>query len=228
MSIILSIVMYLLLFLLAVFIAAIIIPIRYSFNGGYNNSLYCFANLSILYFCRVSVLYNTQDPFVKLKIFGFTINIDPDTPAKDKKKSHKKVDKKEKPNKNEMDVLILRKLFQKNIISHVLQFLKDLVTILRPKVLMIKGKIGFYEPHHTAWLQAMISTFSALNIFTNLDIDAIWDDEYFEGELIVKGQVAVIVLIFRLLKFLISKHTLNIIRIIKRARKKKKVLKPAT
>ena len=229
MSIILSIIMYLFLFILAVFIAAIIIPTRYSFNGGYNNSLYCFTDVSLLYFCKVSASYNTQYPFVKLKIFGFTMNIDPDTfIKKDKKKSHKEVNKEKKSTKNEMDARILKKLLQKDLILHVVRFLKDLVGILRPKVLMIKGKVGFYEPHHTAWFQAILSTISGANIFTNLDIDTVWDDEHFEGELIIKGQLAPIVILFRLLKFLISKNTLKIIRIIFKARKKKKVLKPAT
>jgi hypothetical protein len=211
---------------------AMIIPIKYSFKGGYNNSLYCFANVSILYFCKISALYNIQDPFVKLKILGFTININPDTfIEKNKKKSqqeHKEINKEKPADSGSMDIHILKKLFQKDIIFHVLGFLKDLIGILKPKTLMLKGKIGFYEPHHTAWLQAIVSTVSALNIFTNLNIDTVWDDEHFEGELIVEGKLAVIVLLFRMLKFIISRNTLKVIQIIIKARKKKKILKPAT
>jgi len=226
MLIILSIIMYLLLFILTIFIAVLIIPTRYSFSGGYNNHLYCFANVSILYFCKISFLYNTQDPFAKLKILGFTINIDPDTFIK--KEAPGDVNKEKQANKDNGNAHILEKLFQKDIILHVLGFLKDLFGILKPKIFMLKGKIGFYEPHHTAWLQAIVSTISELNIFTNIDIDTVWDDEHFEGELKVAGQLAVIVVFFRLLKFLISKHTLKVIKIIITARKKKKVLKPAT
>ena len=229
MSIILSIIIYLLLFILAVFIAAIIIPTRYSFKGGYNNNLYCFANMDILYFCKVSASYNTQDSFAKLNIWGFTINIDPDTfIKKDKKEAPKKINKEKSSNKSSMDSQVLKQLLQKDLILHTLRFLKDMVGILRPRVLMVKGKIGFYEPHHTAWFQAVSSTISELNIFTNLDIDTVWDYEYFEGELKIEGQITPIVILFRLLKFIISKHTLKAIKIIITARKKKKMLKPAT
>jgi len=224
--------------MLVVFLTAIIIPTRYSLYGGYNNNLYCFANIRIFYFCKISISYDAQDPFAKLKILGFTTKIDiadlfKEEAAKPKVKEYKKILLKEineekKSNNNETSSEIFTSLFQKDIILHALRFLKDLIHILKPKVLIIKGKIGFYEPHHTAWLQAMVSTISELNILKNLHIDPVWDDEHFEGELTVKGQLAPIVIIFRLLKFLISKNTLKIIKIIIRARKKKKVLKPAT
>lgn len=237
MSIILSIIMYLLLFILAVFMAAIIIPIRYSFYGGYNDNPYCFASMTILQFCKTSASYNTKGLLAKLNIFGFSINIDPEITkgkkakpknGKDKEKSQKEVKKREKSSKAKAGTSLFKNLFQRDIIFHVLYLLRDLVGILKPRVLMIKGRIGFYEPHHTAWLQAIVSTLSGLNIFTKLDIDTIWDDEHFEGELIIKGHLAIIVVLFRLLKFLISKNTLKIIRIIIRERQKRKVLKPAT
>ncbi|MBS3969045.1 MAG: hypothetical protein KGZ94_02885 [Clostridia bacterium] len=237
MSIILSIIVYLLLFIIAVFLAVIIVPIRYSFYGGYNNSPYCFGSMTILEFCKISISYNTKGLLAKLNVFGFSINIDSEITKgkkakpknrKDKEKSQREVRKREKSSKGKGGTSLFKNLFQRDIIFHVLYLLRDLVGILKPRVLMIKGRIGFYEPHHTAWLQAIVSTLSGLNIFTKLDIDTIWDDEHFEGELIIKGHLAIIVVLFRLLKFLISKNTLKIIRIIIRERQKRKVLKPAT
>jgi len=227
MSIILSILMYLLLFMLVVFLAAIIIPTRYSLYGGYKNNLYCFASMHIFYFCKISISYDAQDSFAKVKALGFTIKIDIADLFKEKV-AKPKINEEKKSTNNGASTEIFTSLFQKDIILHALSFLKDLVHILKPKVLMIKGKIGFYEPHHTAWLQAMVSTISELNILKNLHIDPVWDDEHFEGELTVKGQLAPIVIIFRLFKFLISKNTLKVIKIIIRARKKKRMLKPAT
>jgi len=216
--------------MLAIFLAAIIIPVRYSFYGGYNNNLYCFANIRILHFCKISISYNAQDPFAKVKILGFTTKIDTTDLAKEEAADPKiKEDKKkEKPTKNGTGAYIFKNLFQKDIILHVLRFLKDMVGILKPKVFIIKGKVGLYEPHHTAWLHTIVSILSELNIFTKLDIETVWSDEHFEGEVIVKGHLAAVALLFRLLKFLITKNTLKVIKVIIRARKKQKVLKLAT
>lgn len=237
MSIILSIIVYLLLFVIVVFLAVIIVPIRYSFYGGYNDNLYCFGSMTILQFCRISASYNTKGQLAKLNIFGFSINIDPKITKgkkadskimKDKEKSQKEIKKKKKSNKGKEGASLFKNLFQRDIIFHILYLLRDMVGILKPRVLTIKGRIGFYEPHHTAWLQAIVSTLSGLNVFTKLDIETVWEDEHFEGELIIKGHLAIIVVLLKLLKFLVSKNTLKVIGIIIRERKKKKVLKPAT
>ena len=233
MSIIFNIILYLLLFIIAIFLLAMIIPIRYSFNGGYKNNLYGYGSVSVLQFCKISMSYDTNGIASKVKLFGFSINIDPEA-TKNKKakiekaKPDKKPHKKEKSSQGKKSLGFIKQLFKKDIIFHVLYLLKDLVNILKPKVLMISGKIGFYEPHHTAWLQAILSSLSDLNIHAKLDIETIWDDEYYEGELVIKGQLVILVILARLLRFLISKNTIKVWRIFRSEQKRKKLIKHAT
>lgn len=222
-----------LLFILIVLLAAMIIPIRYSFNGGYTNSLYGFGSISVLHFCKILFSYDTNGTISKINLFGFSINIDPET-AKNKKARAKKFKLKKNPkekgksSQGKESFGFVKQLFKKDILFHVLFFLRDLINILKPKILMIKGKIGFYEPHHTAWLQAILSSLSELNIDSIIDVETVWDDEYYEAELEIKGRLVIIVIVARLLRFFMSKNTLKVWRVYRSEKKKKNILKHAT
>ncbi len=188
--------------------------------------------MTILQFIKISISSDTNGIVSKINLFGFSISIDPESPKnkkpKAKKDQHEKKPKEKEKTSEGKSFGFVKQFFNKDIIFHVLYLLRDLVYILKPKVLMIKGKIGFYEPHHTAWMLAILSSLSELNVASKINIETIWDDEYYEGELVIKGHLVILAILTRLLRFVISKNTLKVWRIIRSEKKEKKLIKHAT
>lgn len=217
MSIILNMLLYLLVILLTVFLLFIIFPIKYCLYGQYNNGLSGYGSITLLKFCKISVLTNSSGTNAKISLLGFSFNIDlktDETSNFNAKNSHSKKQKNnfKQKHQNLNYSVFFKKLLQKDIILHILSLLKDLFNILKPKVLRLTGKIGFSEPHHTAWLEALLSSLSPLN-YNNLNIQTVWDDEYYQINLMIKGHLSFLRILTRLLKFVFSKSTWKVWRI---------------
>lgn len=227
MSIILSIFLYLLLFILTIILLLIIFPISYSFSGGYHNHLFGSGNIILLKFCKISVLANTKGLVSKLTLFGFSINIDPETTDRKFKAQDfeaKKPLKKKQLNQHRNHLGFVNKLLQKDIILHIFSLIKDLLFILKPQVLKLTGKIGFSEPHYTAWLEALLSTLVSTKANYHLDLETVWEEEYYQINLLVQGQLIILKILVRILKFIISKNTWQIWRIYRSGKNQRRFL----
>lgn len=110
------------------------------------------------------------------------------------------------------------KLVTKENLQHFLELFYDFYQIFRPQELWISGKVGFPEPHHTAWLLACLSSLPA-KIQEAIDIEPIWDEEYLEAEVTVAGNILIYQVLLRAIKFLFSKKTRRIWRKLKRQKK---------
>lgn len=210
----------LLIFFISLFllvIALIILPVKYFFNGGYKDGFYSTASIGISPLGKIIIIYENKF-MTKVKLLGFTFKLDSGRKTGKQKKAPRGKDDR----KNKLGIKGYKEILQKDNLSHIFSLIQDLFMIMRPKLLLIKARIGFEEPHQTAWMQAFISSISELDINAHINVETVWDEECYEGEIRIEGNFILFIILVRLLRFIVSKKALKIWSAIRKEGKSKK------
>jgi hypothetical protein len=157
----------------------------------------------------VGLCFDGSSKHLAIKVLGFTWNLNLE--ARERSKEKDAVKKHQDFSWNTFEA-ILNKRFLKNSLA----LFKDLLKIIKPKYILIKGKFGFYEPCYTAWLCGMLALIDGWGRYISLDVQPIWDEEYLETENAVGGSVIPLVIVLRMLKFLILRETRELISKVKK------------
>ncbi len=198
----------------ALCLSLMLIPLRYRFDGGYEDSFYTHFSLSFAPLIGIRGDWDSKQekPLqLKLVIAGLSIFFNPE-------KWDKKEKKKEKtPGKNVSFFAFMRCL-ERDLIGSVRMLLGDLLGMLKPKKLEIKGKLGFAEPHLNGWLVAIICMLEQWNEI-KLNIEPVWEEEHYEVAVKVEGRLVLCAMIFRMARFILTRRTLKFFNQLRKEKK---------
>lgn len=153
-------------------------------------------------------------PIIKnIQIFGHVFklnesknkNIDKDNDTAEEASKEKAA--KAKKQSKDISVTEYIDLMNKQLMESFIQVIADIIKILAPKTFWFYTKVGFYEPHYTSIAYGIGSVIKGLVKSYNIDIIPIWDDEYLEVDTELSGRFVLAIIIYRLIKFLLSKPT---------------------
>ena len=119
-------------------------------------------------------------------------------------------------------LLQVRALLTRGNVNHVWRFVAKLLATVKPRHLMLKGRVGLDEPELNAWLLAVYYALKSLYAEIPLQWEPVWDDECVELEGAVEGRFIPVVLLFRLALFMASRKTIRILWEIYRIRRRRK------
>ena len=185
--ILLYVIVALLLLLLLVIAFVLLVPFRYRFEGGYENRPWL--NFSVRCSPAFIISGNWEDGSLKSKfrLFGIPINIDP---QKFKKKAKKEEITKSK-DKKKKGLAMISSILDREFRRRGMALIRDLVKILKPEELFLKGRIGFAEPHLTGWLAAAVYSLEYCCNQCIIDLEPVWEDEYYAFEARLAGKISV-------------------------------------
>ena len=186
--ILLYIIVALLLLLLIMIAFVLLVPIRYRFEGGYENSPWLKFNVR----CSPVFIFsgNWEDGSLKsnFRLLGIPLNIDP---QKFKKKAKKEEEITKSKDKKKKGLAMISSILDKEFRRRGMALIRDLVKILKPEELFLKGRLGFAEPHLTGLLAAVVYSLKYCCNQCVLDLELLWEDEYYDLEARVAGIICV-------------------------------------
>lgn len=212
---ILTVFLYVLCIILLVVVALVLflllVPIRYKFDGGFENTL------KISFYVRCSPLLagrgtwnsNQDRPMqVKVVIAGVPFTLHPERWSKNEKEQ-------DKTGEGPSFLTFLGSL-DRELIANGKVFLGDLLRILRPDKVEIKGRFGFDEPHLTGWLAAFTGTMEECFPQVRLGIEPVWEEETYECTLAIEGGLVLAVVLYRVARFMLAGRTRRFLKAIKK------------
>lgn len=200
---ILNILSVTLLILLGLCLLFLIVPIRYKVDGGYLNHFWFNINLrcSPLIMVRGSLKNSPEEAlYLQLVILGIPITLHPE-----KWKKKEKTEEKDNKSGSRFMSIIDRDLRVRGI-----ALVSDLLHILKPDRLEIKGRIGFDEPHLTGWLAALYYSLKHSSCGnTSIDIEPIWEEEHYDLNFLLEGRVMTGLILLKITGFVIGRFYHN-------------------
>lgn len=167
----------------------LLVPFRYRLEGGYDSRPWFIFNIR----CSPAFIFagkwdesENKDLKARIILFGIPIKIDPQKMRKNDKSEKKKARSKNTLEKGMTAIsLILDKEFRRRGVV----LIRDLLRILEPDQFIIKGKIGFAEPHYTGWLAALTNSiyYCCHNAF--IDLEPVFEDEYYAFNSTLRGRI---------------------------------------
>lgn len=205
-----------LLILIAIFFCLLFIPFKYKVKGEYDK----FLVLNFGIFCTPlfglrGCWQSTPGKPLQIQVIaaGLPINLYLKEQQKNKKKKKKKKEKKGQGKIVPVQLAVLHN-FNKEFMGDLYIFFRNVLKILKPKVIRVGGRIGFSEPHYNGWLSALIGMLRGSSKVIRLEIEPVWDEECYVFFFLAKGRVIVCGILFRLVQFLLKRSTWELLKII--------------
>ncbi len=180
-------------------------PIRYTIKGGYRETLFFTALIRRPPLLSLTVHYGKTHFLLSLTILGIPLKFHPGKSGKEKKK------KKENHKKKKSSGPPLGTFRDVDLLKSILTFSRDILKMIGPKYLEIRGKLGFDEPHYNGYL-------AALNWFlktslpqqrVKVDLEPVWEEEYADVAVTISGEVTVCLILYRMIRFFLARETRN-------------------
>lgn len=195
------------LIILAMFLFVILVPIRYSFSGQYNNSLA--VNYKVSFYPLIGFRGNWESAAggptqMQVILAGFAFNIDPEKIGAEKEKPEKK--KKDSP---KLPLSYYLGSYDKAVMKNGLETVKDILNILLPGKIELDGKLGFDEPHLTGWLASVNSIVEECTDWSWFNLEPVWSGEHYEVNFLVEGRLVIFTILFRAAKFILARRTIK-------------------
>ena len=159
----------------------------------------------------------------QIVIAGLTFHLQPENWGKGEKEKKNKEEKKKKNEKKRSKKslsfpAVLRSL-DRDFLGSIKMLIGDLLRMLRPKKLEIRGKFGFSDPHYNGWLAALIYMLEESCEVSNLQIDPVWEEEHYEFSFIIEGSITIGLMLFRVARFILARKTRVFIKMLRKERK---------
>ena len=191
------------------------VPISYKFEGGYEQAFKINTTISFLAFLGIKAGWDgslDKPGQVKIIIAGLSFSIDPEKWAKKDQKPEKKDQEGPSP------VRIIRNI-DREFLGNGLTLFIDMLNILRPKKIALRGRVGFDEPHLTGWLTAFEHMIRNLCKEAVFNIEPVWHEEYYKVNLLVEGKIIAALVLFRIVRFMLSRRTRKFWKFLKQEKK---------
>ncbi|RQD78410.1 MAG: hypothetical protein D5R97_00425 [Candidatus Syntrophonatronum acetioxidans] len=222
-NLLLFIIVFLVVLLVLFFLLVMVIPLSYRFRVCYQGEKVLggsYLEQNPLYSFRVDYREGRSDTGVKI----FFIPLPSITFSGKKVRIHKdktEIEGEEKKEKKEkaFNSRMVKVFMNKEVVEHLLLLLKDLLKIIKPDRFEISGKVGFEEPHLVGWLWAFLWSLKGLFPGGVIDLESLWDEEYYDVRVMIAGKITPGVVFLRLLRFLLSKRTMKVARELRKLKK---------
>lgn len=195
-TILLKILVILICILLTLLIALMLIPFEYSLNSQINESISFEAKI-LWMFHLIKVNFLKEESGLKINFFIGNKGIFSIDPTKKSKYNKKEKKHKKKSNKN---------FFKQSFLSCVISYFKDILKIVRPKGIYIKGVYGFYDPSITGFLSGFIPILEQVIPSSDINLQPIFDDEIIDIKASIWGKIILFFIGYRTLKFILKKE----------------------
>ncbi|MBU3160028.1 DUF2953 domain-containing protein [Clostridium frigoris] len=205
---ILKILLYLLIFIFGVILLFLIIPLEYYISSKIDETIN--VDITLLFFKKIIKIMvkheDTKEVFM-LKFMGLGVirkeikSPDIKIEKDENEKSNKKSKKKKRSNFN------IRDYIEKVFINDLINYFKDIINIVKPKIVKINGFYGFEDPSLTGMICGIIPLISSLIPKSNINLQPVFDDEIIEIECDIHGKISLLSAIIKTLKFILKKNS---------------------
>lgn len=198
MHIAITILLACLIIVLALVLIILLVPLRYKLDLNFNQPVPQF-NFSLRNCCYgLQISRQEKQLIVQLILFGFRRPLKQPPPAN--KSVRPASDRKASFSPRLLKEIVLDSAWKK----HIGGLVQGIWHIIHPHRMLIRARIGFTEPHYTGWLIALAGILQAMNHAYNIQLEGVWDEPCFAGELILAGRLILIQLLWQLLKFILK------------------------
>lgn len=202
---------------LALLLAVLLfMPVRYTIQGGYRERFFFSAHIKIKPVIELTGDFGKKSS-LDLTILGIRFKFWPGKSGK-KKKDLKEKGKKEKKTSGPG----FRTFADEKFLKNMLTFSRDILRMIGPESLEIRGKMGFEDPCYNGYLAALNWFFkTSLPIQkVKVDLEPVWEEEYADVAVSISGKVRVCLILYRTIKFLLAAETRKIWKAIRASKKK--------
>ncbi|URZ03300.1 DUF2953 domain-containing protein [Clostridium felsineum] len=194
---ILKVILIILAVILALFLLSFFIKMKYNFYSHITDSSLDIDSKITFLFGIIKIKFIRKDNKLNFGIYLFGKKL------KFKKKSNKKKQKEKKKSK--------RKIKWVNILSNIIQYFKEIINILKPKVFKVEGVYGFYDPSLTGITTGIIPILKSVLPLSNVNLQPVFEEEALDIEVEVTGYIIPMVMIVDTLKFILNKEVRKVI-----------------
>ncbi len=197
-------------------------PICYAVRGGYRETFFLHALISIKPLVELTGEFGKVSTLA-LTILGIPLKFHPAKFFGGRKKDPVKKHKKEKKTSGADFKIFL----DGNFLKSALAFSLDILKMIGPESLEIRGKVGFEDPCYNGFLTALNWFFRTTvpRQKVRIDLEPVWDEEYVDVAFSASGRIIVFLILYRVIKFLLARETRMIWKAI-RAGKKRPGMQP--
>ncbi len=192
--------------LLSLIIFLMFIPFQYAVNCKIKEDLYLNAGISWLFhLIKIEFIKEGQKFKTCFFIMNKCISFKKDNKPKEKKK------KKDKKSKGKKSNLLTRDILSKKIIGYAISYFGDILKIISPEVVELKGVYGFYDPSITGILCAFMPILNKIIPSAKIDLQPIFDDDNIDVEINIAGKIILFFIVYRTLKLILKKEIRKIL-----------------
>ena len=207
--------------LAAIILFFLFFPIKYRLHGGYKDNLWFSFNISSFFLLIINGKWNSEidKPLqTRIKFFGFPFHLTNESKEENNKKK-KEGDEEEKMEEKKYSLSRVISSLDSELMVNTIKLIKEIYYILKPDRFILKGKLGFSEPHLNGYLTALIYMIKENIPGIMIDIEPYWEDEHYDLSLTIEGKIVLSVLLFKLARFLLTKRSRQFLKDLKRAKR---------
>lgn len=201
-------ILFILLFIVVVLIVMLFIPLKYTISGKKYDDIQLYVKISWIFNLINVVAYFKGGLKSKIDIIVLRHSIDIKDHNKKDKKSPKEEGKKHREKKKRIHS---KEVLNKSMFKSIAILLNDFLRFLKPKKFILSGKLGFEDPYHAGMLCCFLYSFRRLLQDNGININSVFDIEVLEGNFEIEGKLIFAVLLFILIKFVLTKPVRTII-----------------
>ena len=196
-SLILKTLLFLTITLLVLLILILIIPFTYSFSSISKEKtiIHMEAHWIVL---RAEMSLEDWSPRMKINVLGRNVKS-----GHHEKKIRKKPPKKKRKKKFQMPGIAF---FREAIL-----FLKEVVRIIKPKVMTAYGFYGLEDPANTAAVSYLIFLVNSIAPNAQIRLNPVFDSEMRDFQVNISGRITLILLIFIMIKYVLKKEVREVL-----------------
>ncbi|MCR3761502.1 DUF2953 domain-containing protein [Clostridium felsineum] len=196
---ILKVILIILAVILVLFLLSFFIKMKYNFYSHITDSSLDIDSKITFLFGIIKIKFIRKDNKLNFGIYLFGKKL------RAKKKLKKKKQKEKKKSKSK------RKIKWVNILSNIIQYFKEIINILKPKVFKVEGVYGFYDPSLTGITTGIIPILKSVLPLSNVNLQPVFEEEALDIEVEVTGYIIPMVMIVDTLKFILNKEVRKVI-----------------
>lgn len=196
----------------------LVIPVNYRLFGGYKDYLWFSFKVNSFIVLGIKGNWNSEKdkPFQTYVIF---IGISFPLTFQRKKEDNKKIKEARENKEKKYNLSRVIYSFDSELMGNTIKLLKDIIYILKPDKYMLKGQIGFSEPHQNGYLTALLYMIKESIPGIEIDIEPCWKEEHYDLNLTINGKIVLSILLFKLARFLLTKRTRQFLKDLKKAKR---------
>ncbi|KJS22886.1 MAG: hypothetical protein VR72_03750 [Clostridiaceae bacterium BRH_c20a] len=210
MNILLGILTAIIAIIFMLIILLLFIPISYKLLVGYKEKMYLHTQIESEKLYQFNIRYKQGSINFSPSILGFSFTFDTQKENKKEKTSSSKKNS-AKTTHRFRDILD-----NSDLLKSAFHTVIAIINIVKPKELVFNGSVGFADPYNTGMLLGMVAVLDSMNEAFIINVTPLWDEEYFEGEIHLAGRFVLAIILFKIIKLLLSRPSIKFWRYLRK------------